>query len=205
MRKYNSNTKKTMIIILGLFVIIIIIFSLFLKKSIDIDKTAYSVTNGAILFDKEKNMITISSEGIIKIKWGGDYYLKYNDKDHDLGTHSVVYNANNGDINLYGKYYEVKKDGKVDVTKGETKLKSSVNSKFYKLADRRYLIVDRTIESNDSSFVTSNYLIVNLDKLGNATLLNNKTSYKTIKPTVLRTSAYTFDIANENWRKQSLR
>ena len=59
------------------------------------------------------------------------------------------------------------------------------------------MIIDRTIESKSSSFVTSNYLIVNLDKLGNATLLNDKTSYKTIVPTVLRTSAYSFDIANE--------
>lgn len=197
MRKYNNKTKKTMIIILVLFAIIIVIFFLFLKKSIEIDKTAYEIQSGSILFDKENDMITMKSEGIIKIKWGGDYYLKYNDEDYDLGTHSVIYDSGTGDITLYGKYYEVEKDGNVEVTKGETKLKSSVNSKFYKLADRKYLIVDRTIESKDSSFVTSNYLIVNLDKLGNATLLNDKTSYKTIKPTVLRTSSYTFDIANE--------
>lgn len=197
MRKYNNKTKKTMIIIIGLFLVIIVIFFLFLKKSIEIDKTAYEINSGSILFNKENDMITMKSDGIIRIKWGGDYYLKYNEEDHDLGTHSVVYEANTGNINLYGKYYEVKKDGNVEVTKGETKLKSSVNSKFYKLADRRYLIVDRTIESEDSSFVTSNYLIVNLDKLGNATLLNDKTSYKTIKPTLIRTSSYTFDIANE--------
>ena len=33
MRKYNGKTKKTMIMIFGLFAIIIVIFSLFLKKS----------------------------------------------------------------------------------------------------------------------------------------------------------------------------
>lgn len=197
MRKYNNKTKKTMIIILVLFALIIIIFSLFLKKSIEIDKTAYEVSSGSILFDKDQNMITMTKEGIIKIKWAGDYYLKYDDKDYDLGKHSVVYDSNSGDIKLYGKYYEVNKDGKVEVIKGENNIKSSVNSKFYKLEDRKYLIIDRTIESKDSSFVTSNYLLVNLDKLGNATLLNDKTSYKTITPTVLRTSSYTFDIANE--------
>ena len=197
MRKYNNRTKKTMIIIIVLFVAIVIIFSYAIKKSIDIDKTAYKITTGAIMFDKQYNMITTNQEGIIKIKWGGDYYLKYNDKDHDLGTHAVVYNSNNGNTTLYGKYYEVTKEGEVEVIKGENLIKSSVNSKFYKLADRKYLIIDRTIESKDSSFVTSNYLIINLDKLGNATLLNDKTSYKTITPTVLRTSAYTFDIANE--------
>ena len=197
MRKYNGKTKRTMLIILILCVGIVVIFSLFLKMSIDINKTAYEVATSSILFDRDLNMITTSDKGIIKIKWGGDYYFIYDDQNYNLGSHSVVYDANSGDISLYGKFYEVNKDEKVEVIKGENKVKSSVNSKFYKLADRKYLIIDRTIESKDSSFVTSNYLLVYLDKLGNATLLNDKTSYKTIVPTVLRTSAYTFDIANE--------
>ena len=197
MRKYNSKTKKTIIIVMILCVGIVVIFSLFLKKSIDIGKTVYSVSSGSVLFDKDENMITTSDNGTLRIKWGGDYYLIYNDKNYDLGSHSVIYDSNSGDISLYGKFYQVNKTGKVDTIKGENKIKSSVNSKFYKLADRVYLIIDRTIESKDSSFVTSNYLLIHLDKLGNATLLNDKTSFKTITPTVLRTSSYSFDIANE--------
>ena len=49
--------KKTMIIIGILFVVIIIIFSLFLKKAIDIDKTFYEIDSGAILFDNELNVM----------------------------------------------------------------------------------------------------------------------------------------------------
>ena len=197
MRKYDGKMKKTMIIIGVLFVGIVIIFSLFLKKAIDVGKTAYVVASNSVMFDKDLNMITTVNDGTIRVKWAGDYYLLYDDKEYDLGTHSVVYHANNGDISLYGKYYEVNSDGEVKTIKGENNIKSSVNSKFYKLSDRKYLIIDRTIESKSSSFFTSNYLIVNLDKLGNAMLLNDKTSYKTIVPTVLRTSAYSFDIANE--------
>ena len=197
MRKYNNKTKKTIIIIGILCVGIIVIFSLFLKKAIDVGKTAYTVKSGSILFDKDENMITTTSSGTLRIKWGGDYYLIHDDKNYDLGSHSVVYDSSSGDIFLYGKFYGVNKTGKVETIKGENKIKSSVNSKFYKLADRMYLIIDRTIESKDSSFVTGNYLIVHLDKLGNALLLNDKTSYKTITPTVLKTSSYTFDIANE--------
>ena len=197
MRKYNDKTKKTMVIILISFVGIIVIFSLFLKKAIDVGKTAYKIASSSVLFDKDMNMITTNDDSVVRVKWGGDYYLIYRDKEYDLGTHSVIYQSNSGDITLYGKYYEVSSNGDVNTIKGENKIKSSVNSKFYKLSDRKYLIVDRTIESKNSSFVTSNYLIVNLDKLGNATLLNDKTSYKTIVPTVLRTSSYTFDIANE--------
>ena len=42
-----------------------------------------------------------------------------------------------------------------------------------------------------------NYLLVELDKIGNAKLSNNKINLKTISPTKLVTSKYTFDIANE--------
>ena len=197
MRKYNNKTKRTIMIILVLFVVFVVIFSLFLKKSMDIDKIAYEVAVGSILFDNEQNKITTTEEAIIKIKWGGDYYLVYQDENYNLGKHSVVYDSTSGDIYLYGKFYQVQKTGDVKVIKNENKLKSSVNSSFYKLEDRKYLIVDRTIEADTSSMVTSNYLMVNLDKSGNATLLNDKVSFKTITPTKLRTSSYVFDIANE--------
>lgn len=197
MRKYNNKMKRTLMIIIGLFVVIVVVFSLFLKKAIEVDKTAYEVSSGSILFDNDRNMITTDSSGIIRIKWGGDYYFTYNGENYNLGSHSVVYDADSGDIKLYGKFYEVLKDGKVETIKGENLIKSSVNSKFYKLADRKYLIIDRVIESGDSSFSTGNYLMIHLDKLGNAMLLNNKTSYKTIEPTVLKTSSFVFDIANE--------
>ena len=132
MRKYNNKTKKTMIIILISFVGIIVIFSLFLKKAIDVGKTAYKIVSSSVLFDKDMNMITTSDEGIVRVKWGGDYYLIYKDKEYDLGDHSVVYHSSSGDITLYGKYYEVGSNGDVKTIKGENKIKSSVNSKFYK-------------------------------------------------------------------------
>ena len=197
MRKYNNKTKKTMIMIFGLFAVIVVIFSLFLKKAVDVKKSVYEVGSGYVVFDNEYNMINTNSDGIIRLRWGGNYYFKYEDNEHNLGSHVVLYDVNSGDIDLYGKFYEVLISGEVDVIKGDNKIKSSVNSKFYKLADRKYLIIDRVIEDADSSFSTSNYLIINLDKLGNATLLNDRTSYKTIRPTILKTSSFTFDIANE--------
>ena len=148
MRKYNNRTKKTMIILAVLFVGIIIIFSLFLKKSFDVEKTAYKISSGSIMFDEEYNMLTTNTEGILKVKWAGDYYLKYNNKDHNLGTHAVIYNTNNGDTTLYGKFYEVPKTGEVEVIKGQNNIKSSVNSRIFKLAERKYLIIDRTIQSS---------------------------------------------------------
>ena len=63
------------------------------------------------------------------------------DKEYDLGTHSVVYHSSNGDITLYGKYYYVDKTGEVKTIKGENKIKSSVNSKFYKLLSRKSIFI----------------------------------------------------------------
>ncbi|MBR3162423.1 MAG: hypothetical protein IKF19_06815 [Bacilli bacterium] len=197
MRKYNDKTKRTMIIIGAIFAIFIIIFSLFLNRYNKVKTTAYRVATGAVLFDNEQNKITTKDESTMRIKWAGDYYLNYNEENINLGNHSIIYNSGTGDISLYGKFYEVNKDGKVNNLKDENIIKNSVKSKFYKLADRKYLIIDRTIEASNSSFVTSNYLIINLDKSGNATLLNNKVSLKTITPTKIRTSSYIFDIANE--------
>lgn len=197
MRKYNKKTKITIGIVIGLILIIVIIFFLFINKAREIDKIEYQVYNNSILFDADRNMINTTNNGNIKIKWGGNYYLVYNDENYNLGKHSIVYNSNTGRISLYGTFYEILKSGKYTPLEKENIIESSVNSRFFKLADRKYLIIDRTIESSDAKFVTSNYLIIELDKLGNATLYNDKVSIKTIKPTILNTSSYSFDIANE--------
>ena len=197
MRKYNKRTKMTIGIVIVLLVIIVIIFSLFIKKAIDIDKVEYVVSSNSVLFDSDENLINTTLEGVIKIRWGGDYYLNYNDEIYNLGSHAVVYNTLNSNISLYGTYYEVTRDNEVYVVEEEAVIESSINSRFFKLDDRKYLIIDRTIESEDGNFVATNYLLVHLDKSGNATLLNDKVSVKTITPTVLKTSSYTFDIANE--------
>ena len=206
MRKYNNKMKIAIGIVVVLLIVIVIVFSLFIKKSIDLDKIEYIVSNASVLFDSDNNMITTTNDGIIKVKWGGNYYLKYNDKNYNLGDHSVVYHPGSGNISLYGTFYEVTSDSEINVIEDENVIQSSVRSRFFKIADRKYLIVDRTIESSDAKFVTSNYLLVYLDKLGNATLLNDKVSVKTITPTVLKTSSYTFDIANEkiNFGKEDI-
>ena len=150
MRKYNSKTKRTMIIIGVIFAVFIIIFSLFLNRYNKVKTTAYRIATGSVLFDNEQNKIATKKDATMRIKWGGDYYLTYDENNINLGKHSIVYDSNSGDISLYGKFYEVNKDGKVNNLKDENIIKSSVKSKFYKLADRKYLIIDRTIEATNS-------------------------------------------------------
>ena len=59
------------------------------------------------------------------------------------------------------------------------------------------MLIDKTITNTDRTIEANNYLLVELDKQGNAKLSNNKLQLKTISETTLVTSKYTFDIANE--------
>ena len=131
------------------------------------------------------------------MKWDNNYYLIYNDKKIDLGKKVIVYNTITGRMKLYGKFYEINSDGKIVENRDETILSNTTDCKFYKIDDREYLLVDRIINSDDKTIEGSNYVLVELDKAGNAKLSNNKINLKTISPTKLVTSKYTFDIANE--------
>lgn len=198
MRKYDKKNKIYMGIIMIFSIILIIIFSLFIAKVISNGKIEYYLDNGSILYDKDKNLIRIEDEAVLKIKWNDQYYLNYQDDVDLLGSNPIVYNPTKNVMQLYGTYYEVTSLGedKVIVHNDETIVKT-VDSKFYKIADRKYLLIDPSIKTEDEQLATSNYLIVELDTLGNAVLYNNSVNVKTFKPTTLVTSTYSFDIANE--------
>lgn len=196
-RKYDIRNKKSFIIILILSIAIISVFSLFIYKYSKTSKIEYVIESGSVLQDANKNYISIDDDAILKIRWNDSYYLLYEDEKINLGKKVIVYNTITGSMKLYGTFYEISEDGKIVENKNETILANTTNSKFYKLDDRKYLIIDRVIYSDDKSIEAKNYLLVELDKAGNAKLSNNKINLKTITPTKLVTSKYTFDIANE--------
>ena len=196
-RKYDLRNKRNFVIILILSIAVIAIFSLFIYKYKRASVIAYSVFADSIIQDDSKNYIDVTEDATLKIRWNDNYYLVYQDKKINLSKRVIVYNKITGEINLYGKFYEIDKNGKIIQNKDETVLKNTSDTKFYKLDDRKYLLIDRKIYSDDRSVDASNYLLVELDKMGNAKLSNNKLNMKTITPTVLVTSEYSFDIANE--------
>lgn len=197
MRKYDKKNKENIAFVVIICLIILSAFALFIKRVIELDKKEYIISSNSVLFDHEKNKITTDATGTIKIKWSGAYYLRYKEKEIALDRQVVVFNNATKAINLYGTIYKINYDESVDTLKDETIIENSQIPKFYKLADRKYLLIAPKIKSEDKSFSTSNYLIVELDKMGNATLVNNKVNMKTLKPTKLITTTYTFDIANE--------
>ena len=196
-REYNLKNKINFVVIGVLSILIIIIFSLFIIKFVSIKKVEYSLNKGTVLFDVDYNKLNIDKSVIMKLKWNGNYYISSEDNDTILGRRVVAYNELTKNLDLYGKYYEILSNGEVNIDKDITNINTQSESKFYKLEDRKYLLVDRSIKSSDGALDTSNYLIVELDKQGNALLLNNEVHYKTLSEAVINTSSYSFDVANE--------
>lgn len=196
-REYNLKNKINFIVIGVLSVLIIIIFSLFIVKFISIKKIEYSLDKGIIIFDVDKNRVSIDKNTIMRLKWNGNYYLDYSDNEVILGRRVIAYNEFTKTVDLYGKFYEINDNGEVNITKDVNSINTQGDSKFYKLEDRKYLLIDRVIRSSDGAMDTSNYLIVELDKQGNALLLNNEVHYKTLSEAIINTSSYSFDVANE--------
>lgn len=196
-RKYDLRNKRSFIVILVLSILIIGIFSLFIYNYMKASKIEYLVETGSVLQDTTKNYFTLEDDMILKVRWDGSYYLKDDNERINLGKKVITYNKITGSMKLYGTFYEINSDGKVISLNDETELVNTTDSKFYKIDDREYLLVDSKIYSNDSSIEASNYLLVELDKAGNAKLSNDKINLKTISPTTLVTSKYSFDIANE--------
>lgn len=202
-RKYDIRNKRTFIIILILSLIIIGIFSLFIYKYKHTEKIQYLLNTGSIIQDNNKNYLELEEDATLKVRWNGNYYLEYQGNKISLGKKVIVYDTISKGIRLYGKFYEISENGKIIENTDETKLNSS-DSIFYKLDDREYLLIDKEITSEDKSVNASNYLLVELDRMGNAKLSNYKLNLKTIKPTTLITNRYRFDIANEMLKYNTL-
>lgn len=100
-------------------------------------------------------------------------------------------------IDLYGKFYQIDLDGNVTKSEGYTEITDTSKDALYKLNDRKYLIISNNITNQTQSLNTKDYLIVILDKAGNALLLNNELNSKTIKPMIISTNSFKLDVANE--------
>lgn len=197
MRKYDSKNKRNIGIIVVVCLIFAVIFSYFLIKEIKLRQNKYELDSSTILFDIDKNNILLNEIGVIRKKWNKNYYLTYKNEDYQIGPHVIAFNNSEKSLNLYGEFYEVTLSQEVNITSEETILNNLGISRFYKIADRKYLITDSTIKTEDELLKTSNYLVIELDKQGNALLYNNDVNVKSFSETKIVTSSYTFDIANE--------
>ena len=198
MRKLNGKNKFYIAIfsVIILLIIGLLIVSLILsRKNL---KTVYNVSSNSVVFDSETNLIDTSSGGEVAKKWNNEYYyIDKEDISYRIGNNPVIYEKSKGEIQIFGDNYQIYSDGSIVKNNDVTMISNTKNNSFYKLSDRVYLIVSPEIYNTDKSIYTSVYLIVYIDKKGNASVLNDSINLKTINPMTLTFDDYTFDIANE--------
>lgn len=135
MRKYDKKNKRNIGIILVISALIIIMFSLVINLFLSRDKNEYKVEEKTLVFDKDKTIIKTEKSAVIKTKWNKKYYLIQDKISTELGNTAITYNEDTGVLKLYGKYYEISSGDEINITSGETTIKSTALTKFYKLED----------------------------------------------------------------------
>lgn len=203
MKKQKEKKNGKMFIILAIVVIVVIgLFTFFIYMFSKYDKTEYEIAVGSVLYDSEKGYIKVKGDAYLTQKFDRNYYL-YEKVDgettkYKLGKNAVVYKEGDMYVYLYGVGYQVLSSGDVDTLSGETKIVKSAPTKFFKLDDRQYLIVDAEIKTSENETLnTKDYVLVNIDKKGNPSFSNHLIDFKTVSKTIVSTSIFEFDIANE--------
>lgn len=197
LRKYDLRNKRSFLIVGIIAIILIVIFSFFIYKFIKIGNVEYKLDSGTVIMDNNNDSMVLKENATLKMKWTGNYYLRFDDSKKEEVLSPNVISYDDGKIHLYGKFFEVRNKDDIVITKDETKIDNISTPRFYKIEDRKYLLVSGSIISSDSQISANDFLLVELDKSGNAKLTNNKVNLKTISKTTLVTSTYEFDINNE--------
>ena len=177
---------------------IIVILIIFLQQVIKIESQEYEVDTNTFMYDAENNPVETTEKGILKMQWDGNYYLSIGKEEkYKIGNQAITHNLQTSETNIYGNIFEVKEDGTVEKMNNQNTVEQYYEDRFFKLADRKYLITGDTILNDTGSLSTSKYLIITIDKAGNTFIQNNELSAKTIKPMIIKTNSFEFDVANE--------
>ena len=159
MRKLNSK-NKLYIVLLSLFTVICLgAITVFIIVKIKDYNIKYNISSVSYVFNSDNELVTI------------------NDKNINLGKNAVIYNSSSNELKLLGTFYEIKENGETKKYSGETNISASLN-KIFKLGDRKYLVTGKVIKSEDNLLTTENYLLIDLDKVGNSYVYNNVINYK---------------------------
>lgn len=199
MRNLTSGNKMNFTVFAIIVLIILIILITSVVMVLRTEKDEYEISSQESIYDKDYNFIELENDAKISKKWTGNYYLKENEtkKEYNLGSYAIAYNKNMKNLDLFGNFYQVLKGGDISKISGYNTVSGNVQSLFYKIDDRKYLIASRNIKNDTGTLSTQNYLIIIIDKLGNALLLNNEINAKTINKMIISADDFDFDVANE--------
>lgn len=196
MRKLNSKNK---LLILGLSIFTFLVLSavcVFIIFKIKDYNVKYDVSSISYLYNKDKELITVKNNSYIKKDFIGNYYLVQDKKKVSLGNKVVIYNSSTGEMKLLGTFYEVLDNGETKKYTNEN-IFSALSNKIFKISDRKYLLTGKVIKSEDDLLNAENYLLVDLDKVGNSYVYNNVISYKSFGVLNLKLGNFTFKTNEE--------
>ena len=167
-------------------------------KSIQSQPAPIEISADSVLYDAYNRMLTMTEDVEIVKKWNGQYYLKTQDKSEIcLGEQVVAYDAALNRLTSYGGGYLVNSDATVGSIADRQEL-GTEGKGFYKLGDRKYLLMGSLITDEEQKIVTDcGYLYITIDRSGNAILQNNDINVKTMRPIVLLCEDIVLDVANE--------
>ena len=193
MRKLNGRNKIFIVVFSAIIIVMVVILVLSESIAQKNGSTVYEVSSNSVVFDSETNLIDTSKGGSIKKRWDGSYYyINEQELSYELGEIPIIYEKSKEKIEIFGQNYLVKEDGSILEGEEFTEITNYQETQFYKLADREYLVVSPEIYNDDKSIYASKYLIVYIDKKGNASLLNDSLSVNTINPMKLTFDSHPF-------------
>lgn len=203
MKPVKQKKNGKMFAVLAIIIIAVVaLFAFFLYRYTQYDKTEYEVFEGSVVYNEENEYIKVEGEAYLTQKINQNYYL-YEEIDgevtkHKIGKNAVIHKEGDMYLYLYGPAYQILSTGDVEIVKGETKIVKSTPTKFFKLDDRQYLMVDPELKTVDSQILdTKEYVIINMDKQGNPSFSNHLVNFKTISQLIVSGSTFQFDIAFE--------
>ena len=201
MKKIKVNNVTVFIFFALIILLIVGLFIFFIMRFNKLDDNKYPIKVGSAFYNDDYNYLKVENESYLAQRFDGNYYWyqKENNKTikENVGPNPVIFNKSDYKVYLFGSVYQVLSTGEIKTLSGLTEIAKTSPTKFYKLRDRKYLMVDSKLRTDDKSVNTSGYLIIELDKQGNATFANNEVNIKTVKPLILKGTTMNFDIANE--------
>lgn len=197
MRKLNSLVTKSIIIFAALvFASTAMIVASAVKVIMDKDES-YTLAAGDLIYDNTYTQLELEQNATVKRSYNSDYTLETGGKTYALGEKTVSYTSSDRAVEVYGGGYLMKNDGSV-TTLGKYYQTENLNeNSFIKMDDNIFVVCGPSIQTDDGTIKTKDYLFVVLDKAGNARLMNNEINVKVLGDSVVNAGALSLNLKDK--------
>lgn len=197
MRKLNNLVTRSIVIFAVLvFASTAMIVASAVKVIMDKDES-YALSAGDLIYDNTYTQLELEQSATVKRSYNSDYTLETNGKTYALGEKTVSFTNSNRSVEVYGGGYLMKDDGTV-MTLGKYYQSDNLNTNsFIKMDDNKFVVCGPSIQTNDGTIKTKDYLFVVLDKAGNARLMNNEINVKVLGDSTVNAGTLSLDLKDK--------